>query len=132
MEMLVAIYMSPTVSFHGYDTIRKTQFCENPGGGKYEWGLFCQQIHIGWMRHKLEAYADTILTYEITASSINFVKWLMQQNGLWDFVKRGETVTMGSTCDGGDMAWKLTQVSKGIKFVDPKMKGRCIGVAFVW
>ena len=51
----------------------------------------------------------------------------MQQHGLWDFVERGEIVTMAATCDGGDLAWKLTQISAGVKIVDPRAIDPCTG-----
>lgn len=44
----------------------------------------------------------------------------MQQHGLWTYVEKGEGVLMAATCDGGDLAWKLTQVSAGVKIVDPR------------
>ncbi len=51
----------------------------------------------------------------------------MQQHGLWDFVERGEIVTMAAPCDGGDLAWKLTQISVGVKIVDPWAIDPCTG-----
>jgi hypothetical protein len=34
---------------------------------------------------------------------------------------------MSATVDGGDLAWKLTQVYAGIKMVDPKTKDPLLG-----
>ncbi len=48
------------------------------------------------------------------------MKWLLEQYGLWHYVANGEQVTVAATCDGGELAWKLIQVSVGIKLVDPR------------
>ena len=62
-----------------------------------------------------------ILPFELTTNSVKFnihiaVKWLMEKHGLWDYVLDGDIVTMAATVDGGALAWKLSDVSAGIKF----------------
>ena len=42
----------------------------------------------------------------------------MEKYRLWQQLERGETVIMSSTCDGGQLAYKLNQVSAGVKLVD--------------
>jgi hypothetical protein len=47
----------------------------------------------------------------------------MEKHGLLKYVLDGDTVTMVATVDGGDggaLAWKLTQVSAGIKFCNER------------
>ena len=40
---------------------------------------------------------------------------------MWCHVERGEhIVTTAATVDGGELAWRLTQVSGGIKICDPR------------
>ncbi len=42
------------------------------------------------------------------------IKFLMEKHGLWQRVLDGQQVQMAATVDGGELAWKLTQVSAGI------------------
>jgi hypothetical protein len=85
--------------------------------------LFHSHFKLGHLCRELEEYGATILPNEITANSIKFdipkaVKFLMQHHGLWGYFESGETVAMAATCDSGELAWKITQVSAGIKHVD--------------
>ena len=51
----------------------------------------------------------------------------MEWHGLWEHVSNNQEVMMSATVDGGELAWKLTQVSAGIKMVDPKTKDPLTG-----
>jgi len=104
--------------------IRRIEFHEEENK-KYKRGLFQSRFQLTRLSRKLEAYAKTILPYELTTNSVKFnvpvaVKWLMEKHGLWDYVLSGDTVTMAATVDGGALAWKLSHVSAGIKFCDER------------
>jgi hypothetical protein len=43
----------------------------------------------------------------------------MEKHGLWQRVHDRQCVMVTAIVDGGELAWKLTQISMGIKFVDP-------------
>jgi hypothetical protein len=113
-----------TVSFRGYDIIRKVEFHDsvNP---KYQRGLFKSRQELSRLSKKLETYGSEILPFELTSNSIKFdlrraVLWLLDKFGLWQYVERGELVTTAATVDGGELAWQLTQVSAGIKICDER------------
>jgi len=38
--------------------------------------------------------------------------------GLWKYVKRGESCQVAATVDGGQLSWKVTQISAGIKLIN--------------
>jgi hypothetical protein len=47
-----------------------------------------------------------------TAICFNFERY-----GLWDYIERKEEVIAAATVDGGELTWRLTQISAGIKIV---------------
>ncbi len=51
----------------------------------------------------------------------------MEKHGLWQRMVGGEQVVMAATVDGGELAWKVMQISAGIKFVDPHTKDPLTG-----
>jgi hypothetical protein len=80
----------------------------------------------------LEQHGESILPFELTSNAIKFdlsaaVKFLLQKYGLWDLVAGKENVLVAATVDGGELAWKLTQVSAGIKICDPQAIDPLIG-----
>jgi hypothetical protein len=116
--------LATTVSLRGYDVIRRIEFHEEESS-KYRRGIFQSRFQITRLSRELEAYAKTILPFELTTNSVKFnipvaVKWLMEKHGLWEYVLDGDTVTMAATVDGGSLAWKLSHVSAGIKFCDER------------
>jgi hypothetical protein len=71
----------------------------------------------------LEAHGREILLYEVTSNSVKFdlrhaVPWLLKNFGFWEFVERGEFITLAAIVDRGELAWQLTQVSAGVKICD--------------
>ncbi len=46
--------------------------------------------------------------------------YLLKKIELWDHVKGHEKVLLAATVDGGQLAWKLTQISAGVKMVDER------------
>ena len=77
------------------------------------------------LSHELEDYAKKILPFDLTTNSVKFsipvaMKLLMDKHGHCEYVVDGDTVTMAATVDGGALAWKLTQVSAGIKYCDER------------
>ena len=123
--------LAATVSLRGYDVIRRIEFHEEENS-KYKRGLFQSRFQLTRLSHELEAYAKTILPFDLTTNSVKFnipvaVNWLMEKHGLWEYVLDGDTVTMAATVDGGALAWKRTQVSAGIKFCDERTINPCTG-----
>jgi hypothetical protein len=65
-----------------------------------------------------------ILPFVITTSYVKCetklaIELIMKMHGLWQWMLDGNMVTMAAIVDGSELAWKLTQVSASIKFVDP-------------
>lgn len=115
-----------TVSFRGYDTIRKIEFHEEDNS-KYMRGLFKSRQQLSRMSRLLEDHGGRIIPYQVTENAVKFdvktaVKWLLEKYGLWSYVERGDTVSTAATVDGGELAWQLTQVSAGIKICDARAK----------
>ena len=44
----------------------------------------------------------------------------LEKYKLWNYIKNNQKVLLAATVDGGQLAWKLTQISAGIKIVDEK------------
>ena len=123
-KCLEALDLSPTVSFRAFDTIRKIEFGGEFGDTKYKRGLFCSRFTLGRLCKILEQHGSTLLPFQITDNCVKFsipqaVKFLLEHHGLWAYVESGDEVCMAATCDGADLAWNLSQVSAGIKIVDP-------------
>jgi hypothetical protein len=121
---LMELDLAATVSFRGYEVIRNIEFYGSPS--KYKRGLFQSRAQLSRAARKLEAYASTVLPHTIAANSIKFdikiaTKWLLQKYGLWRYVEQRERmVTVAATVDGGELAWKLTQILAGVKICDEK------------
>ena len=52
--------------------------------------------------------------------------------GLWKYVEKGESCQVAATVDGGQLSWKVTQISAGIKLIvkhaiDPRTKELLFG-----
>jgi hypothetical protein len=74
---------------------------------------------------ELEIYGRNVLPYDLTKTSVRFnikkaTTYLLKKFELWDHVKGHEKVLLAATVDGGQLAWKLTQISAGIKMVDER------------
>jgi hypothetical protein len=112
-----------TVSFHGYEVIRRIDF--NGEEAKYRQGLFYNRMELSRLSKELEEYGATILPYQLTSNAVKFdiqpaVKFILERYGLWGYVENKESVIAAATVDGGELAWKLTQISAGIKICDPR------------
>lgn len=113
-----------TVSFRGYEVIRKIEFA-GLESAKYQRGLFKSRQELSRLSKLLESHGGEILPYDLSSNSVKFdlrraVPWLLDKFGLWSYVQRGELVTTAATVDGGELAWQLTQVSAGIKICDER------------
>jgi len=113
-----------TVSFRGYEVIRRIEFHEAENC-KYMRGLFKNRQTLSRLSAQLEQYAGSILPYNITDNAVIFetkpaVRWLLQKYGLWDYVSNGENVQLAATVDGGELSWQLTQISAGVKICDAR------------
>lgn len=116
--------MSAVVSFRAYDTICMIEFVEEENK-KYRRGLLHSRHKLSKLCRQLEDYSRDLLPYELTENSVKFdvqtaVQFILQRHGLWEGVLNKEKVTFAATVDGGELAWKITQVSAGIKMVDPR------------
>ena len=112
-----------TVSFRGYEVIRRIEF--NGEEAKYRQGLFYNRMELSRLSKELEEYGATILPYQLTSNAVKFdiqpaVKFILERYGLWGYVENKESVIAAATVDGGELAWKLTQISAGIKICDPR------------
>jgi hypothetical protein len=113
-----------TVSFRGYEVIRRIEFSRLESS-KYQRGLFKSRQELSRLSKLLESHGAEILPYELSSNSVKFdlrraVPWLLKQFKLWSHVQRGELVTTAATVDGGELAWQLTQVSAGVKICDER------------
>ncbi len=66
-----------------------------------------------------------LLPYDLRKTSVRFdlkkaTTYLLKKIQLWDHVKDQGKVLLATTVDGGQLAWKLTQISVGIKIVDDR------------
>jgi hypothetical protein len=100
-----------TVSFRGYEVIRKIEFYGEES--KYKKGLFYNRMELSRLSRLLEQYGESILPFELTSNAIKFdlhaaVKFILQKYGLWDLVEQKQNVIVAATVDGGELAWKLT------------------------
>jgi hypothetical protein len=123
---------SATVSFRAYDKIRKIEFNEDPDGPKYKRGLLHSRHKLSQVCKQLENFGCHLLPYKIDENSIKFdipvvVQFLMEKHGLWQRMVEGEKVVMAATVDGGELAWKVMQISAGIKFANPHTKDPLTG-----
>ncbi len=48
------------------------------------------------------------------------VHCILERYGLWQYVENQESVIAAAKVDGGELAWKLTQISAGINICDPQ------------
>jgi len=123
-----------TVSFCGYEVIRRIEFADLESA-KYRRGLLKSRQELSWLSKLLEDHGKTILPYQVTNNSVKFnlqcaVPWLLKKIGLWNYVREQELVTAAATVDGGELAWQLTQVSAGLKICDSRavnpLTGLCL------
>ncbi len=122
-----------TVSFRAFDIIRKIEFLGDEKQ-RYRRGLLPSRYTLARLCRQLESYGSEFLPYEINGNSVKFnvsasAKFLFEKFGLnMAFNERcTEPVTLSATVDGGDLAWGLTQVSAGVKIVDPRAINPCTG-----
>ena len=45
---------------------------------------------------------------------------ILNSHGLWNRVLKKEQMQLAVTVDGGNLSWNVTQVSAGLKMVDPQ------------
>ncbi len=105
--------------------IRNIEFYGCTERKKYQRGIFAHRTRLSQLSRELESHAGQMIPYEITKNSIIFdievaTKFLMERYGLWKYVEQNETALIAATVDGGQLAWKLTQISAGIKFFDER------------
>jgi hypothetical protein len=60
------------------------------------------------------------------------IQFLMEKHGLCQRIVEGEKVVMVAPVDGGELAWKVTQIYAGIKFVDPLHKRSYNRTITIW
>jgi hypothetical protein len=112
------------ISFGAYEVIRKIKFYDQPDPKKYQRGKLGHRTCLSQLAHVLEAHGETIIPYELTKNSTIFdiqttTEFLLKQYGLWQYVERNVSALVAANAvDGGQLVWKLTQISAGIKFFD--------------
>jgi hypothetical protein len=120
--------LQATVSFRSFDIIRKIEFIQDEKQ-RYRRGLLPSRSSLGRACRQLELFGENILPYEVTGNYVKFnvaaaTKFIFERYGLAHAFEndRTRTAVLSATVDGGDLAWGLTQVSAGIKIVDPNAK----------
>ncbi len=121
-KCLLHLDMAAAVSFRGINIIREIEFYGEEKK-KYRSRIINEQTKLSRVAREMESYGATFLPYELTKNSVRFdiekaTTYLLKKKSLWDFVKNKQNVLLAATVDGGQLAWKLTQISAGIKIVD--------------
>jgi hypothetical protein len=96
----------------------------NEDDDKYIRGIFKSRLELSRLSHKIEEHGAKFFPYTITENIVSFdvchaVKFILEKFQLWRYVENEDLVTVAATVDGGDVAWKLMQVSGGIKICNP-------------
>jgi hypothetical protein len=73
----------------------------------------------------LESHGAQLLPYQVTNNSVKFnvpiaTQFILDRHGLWGHVLNKDHVQLAATVDGGSLSWNVTQVSAGVKVVDPR------------
>jgi len=79
--------LAASVSFRGYEVIRKIEFYDQPDPKKYQRGILGNRTHLSQLTRVMEAHGRTIIPYELTKNSIIFdiqatTEILMKKYGL--------------------------------------------------
>ncbi len=123
-KCLLHLDLEACVSFRALNIIRKIEFYGEEKS-KYRRGIINERTKLSRIAKELETYGKELLPYELTKTCVKFdiekaTTFLLKKFGLWDFVMSDDKVLLAATVDGGQLAWKLTQISAGIKLVDPR------------
>lgn len=116
--------LAATVSFRSYDTIRMIEFAEDEKK-KYRRGLLSSRHKLTRLCRQLESHGAQLLPYQVTNNSVKFnvpiaTQFILDRHGLWGHVLNKDHVQLAATVDGGSLSWNVTQVSAGVKVVDPR------------
>ena len=123
-KCLLHLDLEASVSFRGLNVIRKIEFYGEEKQ-KYRRGIINERTKLTRVAQELESYGRRFLPYELTKTSVQFnieiaTKYLLKKFKLWGHVKSKENVLIAATVDGGQLAWKITQISAGIKIVEER------------
>jgi hypothetical protein len=123
-KCLLHLDLEASVSFRGLNIIRKIEFYGEEKV-KYRRGIIQERTKLSRIARELEIYGKNFLPYDLTKTSVRFdikkaTTYLLKKFELWDHVKGHEKVLLAATVDGGQLAWKLTQISAGVKMVDER------------
>jgi len=116
--------LAATVSFRAYDTIRMVEFAEDDNK-KYRRGLLYSRHKLTSLCRQLESHGAELLPFTVSDNAVKFdvrtaTQFILNSHGLWNKVLNKEHVQLAATVDGGDLSWNITQVSAGLKMVDPR------------
>lgn len=116
--------LAATVSFQAYDTTCRIEFAEDDRQ-KYRRGLFHSRHKLTRLCRQLESHGAELLPYHVTNNSVKFdvciaTQFILDRHGLWCHVLDKDHVQLAATVDGGSLSWNVTQVSAGVKLVDPR------------
>ena len=104
-----------TSSFQAYDLIRKVEFKGLPlHEGSSRAGMCFPCLLKSWRS------MQTLILYTLTKTLFKFdlekiISFILTLFGLWKYVEKGESCQVAATLDGGQLSWKVTQISAGIK-----------------
>jgi len=123
-KCLLHLDLEGSVSYRGLNVIRKIEFYGEEKT-KYRRGILSERSKLSRLASELENYGKDFLPYIITKTSVQFdikkcTTYLLKKFKLWDYVMAKEDVLLAATVDGGQLAWKITQISAGLKIVDPR------------
>jgi hypothetical protein len=123
-KCLLHLDLEAAVSFRGLNVIRSIDFYGEEKK-KYRRGIIKERTKLSRIARELESYDRALLPYELTSTSVRFdikkaTTYLLKKFKLWEHVINQENVLLAVTVDGGQLAWKLTQISAGIKIVDER------------
>jgi hypothetical protein len=123
-KCLLHLDLEASVSFRGVNIIRKIEFYGEEKV-KYRRGIIQERTKLSRITKELEKYGKNFLPYDLTKTSVRFdikkaTTYLLKKFELWDYVKGHEKVFLAATVDSGQLAWKLMQISAGVKMVDER------------
>jgi hypothetical protein len=123
-KCLLHLDLEASVSYRGLNVIRKIEFYGDEKT-KYRRGIISERSKLSRIARDLENYGKDFLPYTLTKTSVQFdiekcTTYLLKKFQLWDHVMAKEDGILAATVDGGQLAWKITQISAGLKIIDPR------------
>jgi hypothetical protein len=120
---LLHLDLAASISFQGYEVICNIGFYGCTEKKKYQRGIFAHRTRLSQLARELESHAEQMIPCEIAKTLFFFdievtTIFFMERYGLWKYIEQNETALIAAIVDGGQLAWKLTQISAGINIFD--------------